>query len=403
MKNEKSYYEALEVRDDASQEVIKMAYKALCQKYHPDTTQLDKEKSYAHMQRINIAYEVLSNNESRLQYDTELQSATADIKVKDCGVYYSDLFEPFSSIPEVAKPLLKNAKETLVKIEGMLYSAPAFINAVKACIPQETLQAILTDDQKKKIAKGALKLMTKKDGSLLGKLVDPKTGKLVCNIELKSVKVTPDISQAMASYATQMQMAQIAEQIQLVQIAVEEVRQGQEYDRLATAYSCQQKLLQAMTIRSPELRTMALLRIASDAEDSRNLLIQSQNANLSFIKNQPESFWGKLISGAVPEKVNTSINEIRESLCAVNMVSLSEAIAYQEMGETEAAQLSLMYYAGYIKKAYLETAGFVERLDLVDPSPENYWSKTLPDIEKGIQSLPFNVEQKLIGGENGRE
>ena len=196
--------------------------------------------------------------------------------------------------------------------------------------------------------------------------MNPETKKIVSTVSLKSVKVTPEISQAMTSYATQMQMAQIAEQIQLIQVAVEEVRQGQEYDRLATAYSCQQKLLQAMTIKSPELKAMALLRIASDAEDSRNLLMQSQNANLIFIKNQPESLWGKLISGAAAEKVNMRINEIRESLCAVNMVSLSEAIAYQEMGETEAARLSLQYYAGYIKKTYLETKGLVERLDSIE-------------------------------------
>ena len=154
-----------------------------------------------------------------------------------------------------------------------------------------------------------------------------------------------------------------------------------------------------MTIKNPELKAMALLRIAYDAEDSRNLLMQSQNANLAFIKNQPESLWGKLISGAAPEKINSRMNEIRESLCAVNMVSLSEAIAYQEMGESDAAQQSLQYYAEYIQKTYLGTKGLVKRLDLIDPSPENYWSKTLPDIKKKIQSLPFNEEPKLLGGE----
>jgi hypothetical protein len=39
----------------------------------------------------------------------------------------------------------------------------------------------------------------------------------------------------------------------------------------------------------------------------------------------------------------------------------------------------------------------VERLDSIDPSPENYWSKTLPEIKKIIQALPFIEEQKLIG------
>lgn len=336
--------------------------------------------------------------------DSTIYISPDNIEIVDASDYCADVEVYFSSVPEVAKHLLKSAKITLRKIENMLYSAPSFINTVKASIPDATFQAILTDEQKSQIAQGVLKLMTKKDGSLMANLVNPNTNRIVSTVSLKSVKVTPEISQAMTSYATQMQMAQIAEQIQLIQVAVEEVRQGQEYDRLATAYSCQQKLLQAMTIKNPELKAMALLRVTSDAEDSRNLLMQSQNANLTFIKNQPESFWGKLVSGATPEKVNSRINEIRESLCAVNMVSLSEAIAYHEMGETEAARLSLQYYAGYIQKAYLETKGLVERLDLIDPSPENYWSKTLPDIEKKIQVLPFNEEHKLLGGkEDGEE
>ncbi len=309
----------------------------------------------------------------------------------------------FSDIPEVAKPLLKNAKKALKKIEEMLYTAPAFINMLKASIPEQAFQAILTDDQKTQIANGALKLMTKKDGTLMANLVDPETNKIVSTISLKSVDLSPTLSEAMTSYATQMQMAQIAEEIHTVQLAIEEVRQGQEFDRLAMAYSCQQKLLQAMQIKNPELKAMALLRIASDAEDSRNLLMQSQNANLTFIKEQPESFWGKLISGANPEKINLRMNEIRESLSAVNMVSLAEAMAYQELGESAAARQSLQYYAGYLQSAYLSTEGLVQRLDLIDPAPENYWSKKLPDIKKKIQALPCVENVSLLEGEDDGE
>lgn len=322
--------------------------------------------------------------------------APEDIEVINPEEYSADVVECFNEVPDVAKPLVKGAKEAFKKIEQMLYSAPAFVNAVKAAVPEETFQAILTDEQKKQIASGALKLMTKKDGSLMANLVNPETNKIVSTISLKSVKLSPEITQAMTSYATQMQMAQIAEQIQSVQLAVEEVRQGQEFDRLAMAYSCQQKLLQAMEIKNPELRAMALMRIASDAEDSRNLLMLSQNANLEFIKNQPESFFGKLISGATPEKVNSRMEEIRESLCAVNMVSLAEAMAYQEMGEEAAARKSIQYYGEYIKKAYLSTKGLVERLDMVDPSPINYWSQTLPDIKQKIEALPCYQEPVLI-------
>lgn len=324
--------------------------------------------------------------------------ASEDIQIIDMAGYCVDVTEHFSSVPDVAKPLIGSAKRAFEKLEQMLYSAPAFINAVKAMVPQEALQVVLTDEQKTQIASGALELMSKKDGSLMANLINPATKKIVSTVSLERVKLSPEMSQAMASYATQMQMAQIAEQIQVVQLAVEDVRQGQEYDRLATAYSCQQKLLQAMAIKNPELKAMALLRIVSDAEDSRNLLMQSQNLNVAFIQSQPESFWGKLVSGATPEKINSRMNEIRESLCAVNMVSLVEAIAYQEMGESEAAQLSLKYYAGYIQKTYLESKGFVERLDMIDPSPENYWSRTLPAIEQSIQSLPCNNNLSLAGG-----
>lgn len=332
--------------------------------------------------------------------DDAIPISPDDIEIVNASEYSEDLTEYFNDMPEVARPLLKGAKEVFSKIEQMLYSAPAFINLVKASIPEQTFQAILTDDQKAKIASGALRLMTKKDGSLMANLVNPETNKIVSTISLQSVNLSPAISQAMTSYASQMQMAQIAEQIQVVQLAIEEVRQGQEYDRLAMAYSCQQKLLQAMEIKNPELKAMALLQIASDAEDSRNLLMQSQNVNLVFIKEQPESFFGKLLSGATPDKISQRMNEIRESLSAVNMVSLAEAMAYQEMGENAAARQSLQYYASYIEKAYLSTKGLVERLDLIDPAPENYWTKALPDIRKKIQALPCVEEMQLLEGDD---
>lgn len=326
-----------------------------------------------------------------------------DIKNTDCTEYSTDIGKCFTTVPKVAEPLIYGAKKTFSRIEKMLLVAPSFINAVKATIPQETIQAVLTDEQKSKLASGALKLMTKKDGTLMANLVNPKTNKIISTISLEKISLSPELSQAMTNYAMQMQMAEIAEQIQMVQIAIEEVRQGQENDRLATAYSCQQKLLQATAIKNPELRGMALLRIASDAEDSRNLLMQSQKVNIEFIKAQPESFWGKLVSGANPDKVNDRMEEIRGSLSALNMVSLVEAMAYQEMGETRSAQLSLQYYADYIQCTYLESPGLLNRLDMIDPSPENYWSKTLPDIKKRIQALPCNETPLLIGGdENGK-
>lgn len=322
-----------------------------------------------------------------------------NVKTINNEEFSSDISEYFSNIPDLGYPLIKSAKATLSSIEKMLYSAPNFVNLIKSSVPKETFQAVLTDEQNRKLAEGSLKLMTRKDGSLMANLVNPKTKKIVSTISLEKTNITPDISQAMTNYATQMQIAQIAEQIQLIQISVEEVRKGQEYDRLASAYSCKQKLLQAMVIKNQKLKELALMRIANDSEDSRNLFMLSQNVSLDFIKNQPESFWGKILPASSPDKMDDRIKEIRENLYAVNMVSFVEAMAYFEMGEAEAAQQSLQYYAEYIQKTYLDIEGLVQRLDMLDPSPENYWSKALPDIKKRIMDLPFNVEQKILEGE----
>lgn len=320
-----------------------------------------------------------------------------EIEIIDIDGYSDKISDHFTMVPEVAKPLLKGARNAFKRIEKMLYSAPSFIAMVKDSVPEQTFQAILTDEQKRQLASGSLKLMTKKDGTLMANLVNPENNKIVSTISLQNVNLAPALTEAMTNYATQMQIAQIAEEIHTVQLAIEEVRQGQEFDRLATAYSCQQKLLQAMQIKNPELKTMSLMQLASAAEDSRNLLMQSQNANLTFIKEQPESFWGKLLSGASPEKISQRMVEIRESLSAVNMVSLVEAMAYQELGESAAAKESLLYYADYLQKAYLSTEGLIQRLDLIDPAPENYWSKTLPSIKEKIQALPYVGNAPLLG------
>lgn len=325
-----------------------------------------------------------------------------DAELNEASDYKTEPEQFFEQLPEIAKPLLRRARTFFSKVEKALYTAPTFIDAVKSAVPDVTLQAVLTDEQKQKIAKGALKLMTKKDGSLMANLINPETKKIVTTIPLKSVKMAPEVTQAMCNFSFQMQMAEISEQIKFVQVAVEEIRKGLEYDRLATAYSCQQKLLQVIEIKNPELRSMALIQLAFSAEDSRNLLMLSQKNNIEFIKDQPENFIKKILSGSPPEKINSRMNEIRENLCAVNIVSLTEAIAYQELGEHEAARKSLTYYANFIEETYTSVPGLVQRLDMIDPSPENYWSKTLPDISEKIKALPNASDIKQLDNKNHR-
>ena len=67
-------YEILEVSEKASKEVIEKAYHVLAKKYHPDLQQeVQKQEAEKKMKQINEAYEILSDEEKRKEYDIKLE------------------------------------------------------------------------------------------------------------------------------------------------------------------------------------------------------------------------------------------------------------------------------------------------------------------------------------------
>ncbi|MDD5901129.1 MAG: DnaJ domain-containing protein [Lachnospiraceae bacterium] len=67
-----NYYEILEIKEDASIEVIKAAYKALVKKYHPDANSKSNQNMERNINSINEAYEVLSDENKRKEYDEKI-------------------------------------------------------------------------------------------------------------------------------------------------------------------------------------------------------------------------------------------------------------------------------------------------------------------------------------------
>ena len=77
----KSLYETLEVSENASKDEIKKAYRKLARKYHPD---VNKDKGAEDkFKELNAAYEVLSDEEKKLQYDQHGDSMFGDQKFHD--------------------------------------------------------------------------------------------------------------------------------------------------------------------------------------------------------------------------------------------------------------------------------------------------------------------------------
>lgn len=67
-----NYYKILNVSTSASDKEIKKAYRMLAKKYHPDMYQGDKKIAQDRMQEINEAYDVLSDESKRKDYDKSI-------------------------------------------------------------------------------------------------------------------------------------------------------------------------------------------------------------------------------------------------------------------------------------------------------------------------------------------
>ena len=451
-----------------------------------------------------------------------IHTSTDDIEIIDVSEYSEDLTDYFSDMPKVARPLLKGAKEAFSKIEQMLYSSPAFINLVKASIPEQTFQAILTDDQKVKIAKATLNEMEKElkdNNDIIDKSAEEfdkaekevddfgdeveDAGKQSSNAEGKFSKVksvVAGVGKALAVTTATIGAAAVATGKKLKDMADETASTGDAVDKNSQRLGLSKKAYQewdyvlsqsGVDVTSVQTGFKSMTNSIDDAKNGTETAVKKFTAlgiSMSDLKNlSREEIFDKAIKGLQNIKDDTtkaalandlfgksgqnimpllnstaeSTEKLKNKAHDLGMVMSDEAVqaavdytdnmdtlkrtfgglknsimgdilpgfndilkgltglmtgadgageqfqtgamAYQEMGENAAARQSLLFYADYIEKSYLGTKGFVERLDSIDPSPENYWTKTLPDIKKKIQALPCVEKVTLLGGNDDEE
>ena len=80
----RNYYDDLEVSKTASKEVIEKVYKVLAKKYHPDATkEEDKKAAEEKFKIISEAYETLSDDEKRKNYDISLEESNPSISYEE--------------------------------------------------------------------------------------------------------------------------------------------------------------------------------------------------------------------------------------------------------------------------------------------------------------------------------
>lgn len=82
----RTHYDNLHITENASQEVVKAAYKALAQKWHPDKNPENRERAERVFKIITRAFEVLSNPSSREEYDAWLKQQREPKSTKEDSV-----------------------------------------------------------------------------------------------------------------------------------------------------------------------------------------------------------------------------------------------------------------------------------------------------------------------------
>ena len=88
---EKNYYEILEVDKNASPEIIEKSYKTLVKKYHPDLHDKNSNINFEEkIKEINEAYEILSDDEKRKNYNLILKNN--EVSIDD----YQELYKNYN-------------------------------------------------------------------------------------------------------------------------------------------------------------------------------------------------------------------------------------------------------------------------------------------------------------------
>ena len=97
------FYKVLNIVETATQDEIKKSYRQLSMKWHPDKNPDNQDEAKAKFQKINEAYETLSDPEKRQMYDLEKNNplfnrgGANNINMNDINNIFANLFNPFSN------------------------------------------------------------------------------------------------------------------------------------------------------------------------------------------------------------------------------------------------------------------------------------------------------------------
>jgi DnaJ-class molecular chaperone len=125
MSANKNFYQTLGLLSDADDVVIKAAYRALAQKYHPDKYKTNKELHTQVMAKLNEAFAAIGTKAKRKAYDESLHvSSTKQEKKKPASVVHPSNDELIEKLENAAMDEM-----VVVALFENIFSESILINA----------------------------------------------------------------------------------------------------------------------------------------------------------------------------------------------------------------------------------------------------------------------------------
>lgn len=155
-------YDLLEVDENASKEEIEKSYQRLIMEYHkdPKLTEEENRDNEIILNKLKLAYDILSNDEKRDKYDKELAKKRAEELIKNVSV------EKTEEQPSINEETVNTQTSAPVYNQENGVNSQAQNRVINQEQPKETTQRYtasteedvsLTEEEKRKLAKAAQK------------------------------------------------------------------------------------------------------------------------------------------------------------------------------------------------------------------------------------------------------
>lgn len=107
-----TYYDLLHIRPDATDDIVRAAYRQLVKRYHPDANPLDRSMASARFRLIQNAYENLRDPQKRATYDQHLKMRKWHVAGANNDNHDADFSDMFTAARRTLERLMRMVANT---------------------------------------------------------------------------------------------------------------------------------------------------------------------------------------------------------------------------------------------------------------------------------------------------